>query len=69
MKVGRLSQRGNSYAVTIPAEIRRELQWWPGDEIVLEAHNSELILRNATQHDVTLVKREKRYGDTHERRA
>jgi len=62
MKVGRLSRRGNAWAVVIPADIRRELQWWPGDEIELHPDNGKLLLSNATQHDVQIVKRKEEYA-------
>lgn len=59
MKVGRLAQRGNAWAVVIPASIRRELKWWPGDEIQIVPRNGTIHLRNLTQHDVTMTKKVK----------
>lgn len=68
MTKGRLSRRGNAWAVVIPADIRRELQWWPGDEIELRPLDGNLMLSNATQHGVQLVKRKEEYADQHRRR-
>lgn len=62
MKLGRLARRGNGWAVVIPVDIRRELQWWPGDDIELHPKDGKLILQNATQRDVPITKRDKRYG-------
>lgn len=62
MTVGRLSRRGNAWAVVIPADIRRELQWWPGDEIEIRPLDGNLMLSNATQHPVPLIKRKEEYA-------
>lgn len=62
MKVGRLLKQGNSYIVVIPAPLRRELKWWPSDEIQLDVQDGAIVLRNATQHDLTPVLRDLRYA-------
>lgn len=59
MKVGRLQKLGNSYAVIVPATMRRELKWWPSDDIQLQVHDGALVLNNMTQHDVQPVRRQK----------
>lgn len=60
MKFGRLQKLGNSYAVIIPAHVRRELKWWESDVIQLDVDGGALMLRNTTQHDVTLLRRSNR---------
>lgn len=59
MKVGRLQKLGNSYAVIVPAPVRRELKWWPSDQIQLDVQDGALVLSNTTQHDVRPVRRQK----------
>lgn len=61
MKVGRLQKLGNSYAVIVPASVRRDLNWFPSDNILLEVEGGALILSNTTQHDVKPVRRAKEY--------
>jgi antitoxin component of MazEF toxin-antitoxin module len=59
MKVQRLRKSGNSYAVVVPADVRRELKWWESDQIELHVQDGMLVLCNATQHDVTPIRRQK----------
>lgn len=68
MKVGRLTKVGNSWAVVIPAVTRRELRWFPGDEVLIEIQDSALLLRNTTQHDVQPITVRQDYGNGRVRR-
>lgn len=68
MTVGRLARRGNAWAVVIPAAIRRDLNWWPGDDIAIVPDDGKLVLHNTTQHGVQMTKREKRFANTTDRR-
>jgi antitoxin component of MazEF toxin-antitoxin module len=52
MKLGRIVKLGNSWGVVMPVTIRRELRWFPGDDIDFHIHEDVLMLRNATHHDI-----------------
>lgn len=69
MKLGRLTKVGNSWAVVIPAVVRRELRWFPGDEVQLLNQDGALLLRNTTQHDVQPINVKQEYGNGRVRRA
>lgn len=69
MKAGRLRKVGNSMAVLIPAALRREMNWWEGDEMELLVMGNTVTLHNPSKHDVkpiTIVREDgdKRYSRT-----
>lgn len=63
MKAGRLRKVGNSLAVLIPAQLRREMNWWESDEMEVLVMDGTVILHNSTKHTVAPITVRRQIGD------
>jgi len=60
----KLAAWGNSQAVRLPKDLLDELQFHPGDELILEKQGNAIILKKAHER-LTLEELIERYGPLH----